>query len=281
MKRYEDLDITDNFMFAKVFSNEDVAKDFLQDILKITIEKIEVVTEASAQEDPFHKSVRFDVLVREESSSELKSVRNLPGVGRYFDIELQMDDTGELPKRARYYQGMCDLDALGKGANYEELQEQYILFLCPKDIFGKGKPIYRFQNREESDPKILMGDLCYKNYYIFRKFDEIKDASIREYMRYFATQEHRSEKMERIHRLVERYRQDPVTRKAYMTLEQELDIRYKRGLEKGLERGRSEGVAEGRADERKELAKAFRDDGVPIELISKRTGLSPEEIRAL
>ena len=281
MKRYEDLDITDNFMFSKVFSNEDVAKDFLQDILKISIENIEVVTEASAQEDPFHKSVRFDVLVREESFSELKSVRNLPGVGRYFDIELQMDDTGELPKRARYYQGMCDLDALGKGANYEELQEQYILFLCPKDIFGKGKPIYRFQNREESDPKILMGDLCYKNYYIFKKFDEIKDASIREYMRYFATQEHRSEKMERIHRLVERYRQDPVTRKAYMTLEQELDIRYKRGLEKGLERGRSEGVAEGRADERKELAKAFRDDGVPIELISKRTGLSPEEIRAL
>ena len=49
-----------------------------------------------------------------------------------------------------------------------------------------------------------MGDLCYKNYYIFKKFDEIKDASIREYMQYFATQEHRSEKMERIHRLVER-----------------------------------------------------------------------------
>ena len=304
MKRYEDLDITDNFMFAKVFSNEDVAKDFLQDILKITIEKIEVVTEASAQEDPFHKSVRFDVLVREEplsaseSASELKSAslpkspgnpnswisktpRTASGTGRYFDIELQMDDTGELPKRARYYQGMCDLDALGKGANYEELQEQYILFLCSKDIFGKGKPIYRFQNREESDPKVLMGDLCYKNYYIFKKFDEIKDASIREYMQYFATQEHRSEKMERIHRLVERYRQDPVTRKAYMTLEQELDIRYKRGLEKGLERGRSEGVAEGRADERKELAKAFRDQGVSIDVIATSTGLTSEEIRAL
>ena len=188
-----------------------------------------------------------------------------------------MDDTGELPKRARYYQGMCDLDALGKGANYEELQEQYILFLCSKDIFGKGKPIYRFQNREDSDPGILMGDLCYKNYYIFKKFDEIKDASIREYMQYFATQEHRSEKMERIHRLVERYRQDPVTRKAYMTLEQELDIRYKRGLEKG----RAEGVAEGRADERKELAKAFRDQGVSIDVIATSTGLTSEEIRAL
>ena len=62
-----------------------------------------------------------------------------------------------------------------------------------------------------------------------------------------------------------------------MTLEQELDIRYKRGLEKG----RAEGVAEGRADERKELAKAFRDNGFPIEAFSQNTGLSLEEIRAL
>lgn len=64
MKKYEDLDITDNFMFAKVFSNEDVAKDFLQDILKISIDKISVVAEATTQEDPFHRSVRFDVLVK-------------------------------------------------------------------------------------------------------------------------------------------------------------------------------------------------------------------------
>ena len=62
-----------------------------------------------------------------------------------------------------------------------------------------------------------------------------------------------------------------------MTLEQELDIRYKRGLEKG----RAEGVAEGRADERKELAKAFRDQGVSIDVIATSTGLTSEEIRAL
>ena len=82
MKRYEDLDITDNFMFAKVFSNEDVAKDFLQDILKISIDKISVVAEATTQEDPFHKSVRFDVLVKEE----------LPNSGRYFDIEYRANE---------------------------------------------------------------------------------------------------------------------------------------------------------------------------------------------
>ena len=110
IKPYEELDITDNFMFCKVFSNEDVAKDFLQDDLKIDIEKISVVAEATSQEDPFRKSVRLDVFVREELAGKEGERR----AGRYFDIELQMANTGELPKRARYYQGMCDLDALAK-----------------------------------------------------------------------------------------------------------------------------------------------------------------------
>ena len=102
------------------------------------------------------------------------------------------------------------------------------------------------------------------NFYIFKKYSEIKDDSIREYMQYFATQEHGSAKMKRIHDLVEQYRKDPITKKAYMTLEQELNIRYKKGL----------------SDKTKELAKGFRDDGVPLEIISKRTGLTPEEILA-
>ncbi len=160
---------------------------------------------------------------------------------------------------------MCDLDALAKGGDYEELQEQYILFICPDDIFHKGKSIYRFQNRDESDHEILLNDLCYKNFYIFNKYANIKDEVTREYMQYFATKKCESKKMERIHELVEKYRKDPIARKAYMTLEQELNIREKKT----------------RAEERKILAKAFRDRGVAIDVIVDSTGLSPEEIKAL
>lgn len=82
-----------------------------------------------------------------------------------------------------------------------------------------------------------------------------------------------------------------------MTFEQEMKILYRDSLEKGreqgLEEGRAEGREQGRAEGReqgraegadstkKELAKAFRDDGISLEIISKRTGLSPEEIKAL
>ncbi len=269
IKPYEDLDITDNFMFCKVFSNVDVAKDFLQAVLKVDIEKISVVAEANTQEDPFHKSVRLDVQVREE----ITSANGKTEVGRQFDIEMQMDNTGEHPKRARYYRSMCDLNVLSKGADYEELQEQYILFICPNDIFHKGKAIYRFQNREESSPEILLGDLCFKNFYIFKKYSDMNDGATREYMQYFATQKCESEKMKRIHELVEKYRMDPATRKAYMTLEQELNLRYKHGFK--------EGRAEGAEAKNRELAKGFREDGIPVEVISKRTGLTPEEIMSL
>lgn len=78
-----------------------------------------------------------------------------------------------------------------------------------------------------------------------------------------------------------------------MTFEQEMKILYRDSLEKGREQGREQGLEEGRAEGReqgraegadstkKELAKAFRDDGISLEIISKRTGLSPEEIKAL
>lgn len=49
----------------------------------------------------------------------------------------------------------------------------------------------------------------------------------------------------------------------------------------GKEEGRNEGLSLGRNEEKRELAKGFRDDGFPLEAIAKRTGLTPEEIKAL
>ncbi len=63
----------------------------------------------------------------------------------------------------------------------------------------------------------------------------------------------------------------------------------KEGRKEGMKEGRKEGILEGRKEGiqkgislgKKELAKGLRDDGVSIEIISKRCGLSPEEVAAL
>ncbi len=46
-------------------------------------------------------------------------------------------------------------------------------------------------------------------------------------------------------------------------------------------KGREEGLAEGKAEASRENAKKMKADGVPVELIAKYTGLSPEEIKGL
>lgn len=52
----------------------------------------------------------------------------------------------ELPKRSRYYQGMIDMNLIERGAKYKELKLSFVIFICLKDPFGYGLPVYRFEN---------------------------------------------------------------------------------------------------------------------------------------
>ena len=69
-----------------------------------------------------------------------------------------------------------------------------------------------------------MGDLSFKNFYIFNKYREIAEKAIREYMEYFATNKANSPETEDIDRLVKWYQTDSNTRIRYMTWQEEIDI---------------------------------------------------------
>ena len=204
-------------MFAMVFSHKEIAKPFLEAVLGIKIHELrEPEPEKTIEVSPVHKGVRFDVFVKETG----------PGgeTLRSFDIELQMKDTKEIPKRSRYYQAMRDSEALSRGEKYRNLKELYIIFICPEDIFERGRAVYRFKNLEVDDPKIELGDLCFKNFYIFNKYREVAEKSIRNYLEYFATNKPISPETENIDRLVKWYQTDNETRIRYMTWQEEIDI---------------------------------------------------------
>ena len=239
---FEQLPITDRFMFAMVFSHKEIAKPFLEAVLGIKIHELrDPEPEKTVEVSPFYKGIRYDVFVK-ELGPDGETLRS-------FDIEMQMEDTKEIPKRTRYYQAMCDSEALNKGEVYYNLKELYIVFLCPEDIFEHGRAVYRFKNLEIDNPKIELGDLCFKNFYIFSKYRDIAEKSIREYMEYFATRKPSSPETENIDRLVKWYQADNETRKRYMTWQQEIDIAV------DLERQRAN-KAEARANEVERLAKA-------------------------
>lgn len=214
---FEQLPITNRFMFAMVFGHKEIAKPFLEAVLGIRIHELkDPEPEKTIDVSPFYKGIRYDVFVK-ESGPNGETLRS-------FDIEMQMEDTKEIPKRTRYYQAMCDSEALNKGEVYYNLKELYIVFLCPEDIFGQGIAVYRFKNLEVDNPKIELGDLCYKNFYIFNKYRDVAEKSIREYLEYFATRNPSSPETKKIDRMVKWYQTDNETRKRYMTWQQEIDI---------------------------------------------------------
>ena len=269
LKPFDELDITDPIMFGLVFSNKHIAQPFIEHLLDIKIDHLETPTpEAVLRFDANHKSVRYDVFARETDENG-ETIR-------IFDIEMQMMDTKELPQRARYYQSICDGIALAKGDVYSSLKPQYILFLCPMDLFKRGFSVYHFENRAKEDPNITLDDLTYKNFYIFTKYEEFADPVVKAYMKYFATRSADSRETETIENQVSFFKTDTLTRSKYMTFEYELH----ESEEKGIAKGKAEAEAKA-LEEKKAMAKGFRDEGVPIEVISKQTGFTIEEIKAL
>ena len=96
-----------------------------------------------------------------------------PDGQRVFDIEIQSVITKEEALRARYNQGMLDLDNLLKGRDYIELPETYIFFLCMKDPFRLNLPIYEPHSYidpnnqhpyDDKTKKIFYNDINQKKY---------------------------------------------------------------------------------------------------------------------
>ena len=109
--------IANDFVFYKVMrDNPDVCQRLLEILLEIDIETISMNCQEVIDIDWKSKGVRLDVYVK--------------GSDRVFDIEIQPTVTKELPERARYYQGMIDVDCLGSGQPYKDLKDSYIIFIC-------------------------------------------------------------------------------------------------------------------------------------------------------
>ena len=265
IKSFDELDITDPIMFGLVFSNKHIAKPFIEHLLGIEIDHLETpIPEAVLSYDAEHKGVRYDVYARETNETGETT--------RSFDLEMQMVDTKELPQRARYYQSVGDGVALSKGGYYTDLKEQYIIFLCPMDIFGRGFPVYHFENRACEDFSVTLNDHTFKFFYNFNKYGEFTNPVVKAYMKYFATRNADSRETEAINDQVSFYKADTLIRNKYMT--------YEFDLHESKEEGRVEGRAEGFAEAKLEMVDAMiANPKFTDEDISSISGISLDEIQ--
>ncbi|MBR2835848.1 MAG: Rpn family recombination-promoting nuclease/putative transposase, partial [Coriobacteriales bacterium] len=131
---YENLKLSNNFLFTKVMLNEELCKETIETILKVPIERIDYMAhEATLDALINSRAVRLDVYVKD-------------GKGTSFDLEMQVINKGSLRKRSRYYHSLITIDQLAKNNDYSVLPDSYVIFICNFDLFQENKRIYWFEN---------------------------------------------------------------------------------------------------------------------------------------
>ena len=144
--KWEEIGISNDFLFGKVMQNPKLCKKLLETILEIEIERIEYPEgQKVINLEKDAKSVRLDIFVKDEKES-------------VYDIEMQACTNPELPKRSRYYTAMLDLDMLDKGVSYKELKHSFVIFICTFDSFDRKRYRYTFENMCKEEEGLSLDD---------------------------------------------------------------------------------------------------------------------------
>ena len=145
-KPFEDLTIADDFMFCKVMEYEPICKEFLEILFNDKIEKITYLSsQNTVTANSGAKTVRLDVLVKDKADTS-------------YDIEMQVGNEYNIPKRMRYYQAVLDVAFLDKGYSYKALNESYIIFICLFDPIVINRAVYTFENICIEDKRLPLQD---------------------------------------------------------------------------------------------------------------------------
>ena len=224
-KQYEELGITDAFMFAKVMSNKEICKPALEQILNIKIRDIEYLDyEETIQIAPGSKSIRLDIYVEDDKNT-------------VFNLEMQTTNYEELPKRSRYYQDIIDLKLIEKGQSYDILKTSYVIFICTFDFFEKNRSIYEFENICVDDSDIKLNDGTHKIFLNTKGNRDGISEELQMLLDYFDGREPESQLAKDIDRKVFEARNNKQWRREYMSYQMELDKQYRNGREEGREEG--------------------------------------------
>ena len=140
------MSFTDECVFQEVMKDEKICKGVVETILDKKIAKIEYLTDLEELVFfPEQRHIKLEVL--------------LEGKDKTINVELKNINHKDFALLSRCYQAATDYEALLSGVHFTEFKENYLIFICCFDPFGKGLPKYTFMNMCLAyNPAIRMND---------------------------------------------------------------------------------------------------------------------------
>ena len=182
----------------------------------------------------------------------------------FFNVEIQGENDGASPKRARYHCGLLDMNLLNPGEPFDSLPETYIIFITKNDVLGYNRPISHIQRRINETEDIFQ-DGQHILYVNSKKQDDTELGRLMHDLHCEEADEMYSNILStRVHQLKE-------TAEGVNQMCQELEEIYNEGEQSGVQKGKLKKA--------RETTLALLEMGMSAEQIAKAVNLSIETIQ--
>ena len=150
--------------------------------------------------------------------------------GMQMNVEIQQENEGASPKRARYHSGLMDMNTLNSGQNFDALPESYVIFITRDDVLGYGLQIYHVNRKIEEVSEDFKDEahIIYVN-------SKIQDDTELGRLMHDLNCKNAADMYSKI--LADRVRELKETQKGERILFNELEEIYSEGVESGERRG--------------------------------------------
>ena len=187
---------------------------------------------------------------------------------RQFNVEIQGEDEGASPKRARYHSGLLDMNTLNPGEPFDNLPETYIIFITRNDILGYDRAICHI-NRKVEEENEAFKDEAHIIYVNSKKQEDTELGRLMHDLHCKDAKEMYSDILSnRVYELKE-------TEKGVEEMCRDMEEIYG----EGMENGRLLGLKEGELTAKKETAISLVNMGMPVEQIAQAVRIPVEVAR--
>ena len=281
---------TNDYIFKRIFGyvgNENITKNLLESILKIKINSVSLDGNTILEKDL--ASDKIGIL-------DVKAIleNKIP-----CDIEIQVVPFDNITKRLLFYWSKLYLKTINSGDSYDNLQKAIVILIADFDFkkIDNLKNINdyhtKWQITADSSTKHILTDAFEIHTISLKLVEKLFKKSYNEdskdlirWLKFIKEPSLLEEKdMENVNIKEAKEQLDELKKSKY---EQELaeyrmkEIRDKKAIESyGFNTGKEEGRKEGKKEKQIEIAKKMLKENMDINLISKLTSLTENEIRKL
>ena len=187
--------------------------------------------------------------------------------GRQMNVEIQQENEGASPKRARYHSGLMDMNTLNPGQDFDELPESYVIFITRDDVLGYGLQIYHVNRKIEE-----VGEEFKDGAHIIYVNSKIQNDTELGRLMHDLHCKNAADMYSGI--LADRVRELKETQKGMVIMCNELEEIYSEGVESGERRG----IEKGELKKAREATISLAKMGLPVDKIAQALNINVETV---